>query len=62
MKTYVCKRMRLYNYLSDKGFVFYKACRDKFNPKYTVWLYEWSEKLEAAVNEYYAEVNARINS
>ena len=54
--------MRLYNYLSDKGFVFYKACRDKFNPKYTVWLYEWSEELEAAVNEYYAEVNARINS
>lgn len=62
MKTYVCKRMRLYNYLSDKGFVFYKACRDKFNPEYTVWLYEWSEELEAAVSEYYAEVNARINS
>ena len=61
MKTYVCKRLRLYNYLSDHGFVFYRACRDKFNPKYTVWLYTWSEELEKAVSEYYTMVNSEIN-
>lgn len=54
--------MRLYDYLSDKGFVFYKTCRDKFNPRYTVWLYTWSEELDAAVHQYYNEMDDRIKN
>ena len=60
MKTYVCKKIWLYEYLSNRGFVFYKACRDKFNPKHTVWLYDWSEELENAVNEYYDAHNRSL--
>ena len=39
MKTYVCKRLRLFNYLTTNGFIPFRQCADfKDNTKY-VWLF-----------------------
>ena len=54
-KTYVCKRLKLMNYLSDNNFYPYKAVRDKLNPMYYVWLYTDSDELQEAITEYYSQ-------
>lgn len=56
-KTYVCKKMRLMNYLSDKDFYPYRITRDKFNPKYYIWLYTDSEELREAIEDYYSQLS-----
>ena len=56
MKTYVCRKIRLYQYLSSKGYVPYKTCIDKYNCKRLVWLYDDSDGLRDAVEEYYAQI------
>lgn len=53
MKFYVCKRMRLLNYLMDKGFNFIKTQRDRRNPHYIVWIFKDSPELRECVEEYY---------
>lgn len=53
MKTYVCKRIRLFNFLSTKGFYPYKVDKDRRNKKYLVWLYIDTPELSNAVSEYY---------
>lgn len=53
MKTYVCKRMRMYTFLTKKGFEPYKTCVDKFNCNRLVWLYDDSDELQQAITEYY---------
>ena len=53
MKTYVCKRIRLFTFLSTKGFYPYKVDKDRRNKKYLVWLYIDTPELSNAVSEYY---------
>lgn len=53
VETYVCKKIRLYSFLTEKGFVPYKMVRDNKNPMYLIWLYDDSPKLQQAVTEYY---------
>ena len=55
MKTYVCRKIKLYAYLTSKGFVPYKTAPDKWNCKRLIWLYDDSEELQKAVSEYYSE-------
>lgn len=54
MKTYVCRKSKLYKFLTEKGFVPYDVCPDKWDCKKTVWLYDDSEEIRAAVEEYYS--------
>lgn len=50
---FLCKRMKLFTYLCEKGFVPYKTAKDENNPKYTVWMYNRSDRLNAAIEEYF---------
>ena len=54
MKTYVCRKIRLYQFLTDNGFVPYKTCADKFDCTRLVWLYEDSSMLRECVEKYYS--------
>lgn len=51
--TYVCQRLRLLEYLKDKGFTSWTTVPDLRNPKYSVWITKNSVELEKAVAEYF---------
>lgn len=53
-KTYVCRKIFLYNFLTSKGFVPFRVCPDKFDCKKYIWLYTDSPQLRDAVEEYYS--------
>ena len=53
VKTYVCKRLKLFNYLTARGFVPFKTRPDKYNSDFNVWLFIDSDKLQETVTEYY---------
>ena len=52
-KCFVCKTPRLCVYLQKKGFNFDSYRPDKYNPKFLVWIFKNSDKLQQAVSEYY---------
>lgn len=52
METFRCTRLRLCNYLMDKGFFPYKTELDPKNPKYRIYLFEETPPLTAAVTRY----------
>ena len=55
MKTYVCKRLRLFNYLTTNGFIPFRQCADfKDNTKY-VWLFADSPELQESITQYYSQ-------
>lgn len=53
-KTYVCRRVFVYEFLTRRGFVPYKTATDKFDCTKTVWLYDDSQDLRNAVEECYS--------
>lgn len=53
MKYYVCRKMRLLEFLSDKGFRYIKVQQDRKCPSRDVWIYEKTDELMYAVEEYY---------
>lgn len=55
-KHYVCRRYRLYNFLSDKGFSPESVRTDIYNPKYKVWIYIETVKLRETIEEYYSKI------
>ena len=52
--TYVCTKLFLYYFLTDKGFVPYRVAPDKRDCHKLVWLYDDSKEIRDAVDEYYA--------
>lgn len=52
---YVCRRMKLCGYLLSKGFKYEKVEPDKFNDKYSVWIFKSSPELRLAIEEYYGQ-------
>lgn len=50
---YTVKRLRLLEYLLDKGFEVAKTIPDPSNPKYKWWLFVNTPELEAVVTEYF---------
>lgn len=55
MKTYVCKRLRLYTFLKGKGFNPIATIPDRDNQKYFVWIFENDELFGKALDEYFGE-------
>ena len=55
-KTYVCKRIRLCNYLMERGFEPYKVVPDRDNPRYNVFLFTATPELHKTVIEYVNQV------
>ena len=53
-KTYVCRKIYLYRFLTKKGFEPFKVDIDKYDCKKHIWLYTDSEELRKAVEEYYS--------
>ena len=56
MKLYVCKRIRLLNYLLNKGFQFIKTEKDRTNPDYNVWIFIETPELRSEIEEYYSNI------
>lgn len=54
MKTYVCRKLFLYNFLTRKGFEPYRVAIDKYDCKKNVWLYDDCKELRVAIEEYYS--------
>ena len=52
MKTFRCTRMRLCNYLMDKGFMPYSIEPDPRNENYHIYLFEETPALTATVVRY----------
>jgi len=58
MKYYICKRLRMLEYLRKKGFVPQRTMPDINNPKFNVWQFEYTSDLEQAIRIYFAEIKA----
>jgi hypothetical protein len=53
-ETYVCKRLRLLEYLINRGFEVKATIPEPTNPKYRNWIFENSDELESVLNEYFS--------
>ena len=53
-RTYVCRKLFLYRFLTKNGFVPFKVDIDKYDCKKNVWLYTDSKELRDCVEEYYS--------
>ena len=52
-KVYVCKRMRLLSWLTERGFRPFCTRTDIYDPRYLVWMFDDSKELQDAVADYY---------
>lgn len=52
-KVFTCRRLRMLNYLRDRGFIPFKSVPEINNPKYYNWLFYNSPELEQAINEWF---------
>lgn len=55
---YYCKRLRLLEFLINKGFNPIRTQPDIRNPSYKVWVFDKTEELDKALN-YYFEVQIK---
>ena len=54
MKRFVCRKLRMLNYLMDSGFKPYSIEPSHSNSKYKVFLFEETQELSAAVIRYFS--------
>lgn len=52
--VYVCRKLKLYNFLIGHGFVPFAIRQDKYCANRIVWLFDDNEPLRTAVSEYYS--------
>lgn len=61
-KIYIVKRIRLLEFLVDKGFKNYKVIPDPTSTKkYNWFIFEDSEEIRAAANEYFDNIQKSKN-
>lgn len=58
-KVYVCKRLKLFSWLTENGFTPFKQVQDDNNPRYMCWLFVNSAQLQKSISEYYAQPTHR---
>lgn len=51
-KYYICKRLRLLEFLRNKGFLPIRTEPDIKNPRYNVWIFENSTDLLDTIDEF----------
>lgn len=51
--NFVCRKIKLYNYLSFHGFQPWTTQTDKFNCKRLIWVYRITDELKQAIDNYY---------
>ena len=49
MNKFVCKRLRLCNYLMDRGFFPYQVEPDKNNTRYNVYIFENTPAVDCKI-------------
>lgn len=54
-EVFICKRLRLYNYLSKMGFKPFGTAIDKTNPDYTNWLFDVTPELTETIRRWFGE-------
>lgn len=54
MKEYRVFTVRMAHYLTSKGFRFIRVVQDIKKPNFNNWIFEYSEELQAAIDEYLA--------
>lgn len=54
---YLCRRMKLCGFLLKKGFKYEQIVQDKYNPKYSCWLFKNTPELRNAIEEYYSKID-----
>lgn len=52
-RVYVCRKIRLCEYLLDHGYRYVKETTDIRNPERKVWIFNDSEDLRNCVESYY---------
>lgn len=52
-RPYVVKRLRLLTYLREKGFTELYNRADYDNPKYKVWIFDYTDELKSAIDKFY---------
>lgn len=52
IKIYVCKTLRLYDYLTKNNAKYIRKQRDINNPKFNVFLFEWDNNLDLLLKKY----------
>lgn len=55
-RFYTCKRLRLLEHLVGRGFKPIKTIPDANNTSYNWWLFENTEDLQAAVENYFNKI------
>lgn len=53
-KGYVCRKIRLYSFLLDKGFKPVQVRPDRDQNERLVWIFDDTQVLRNAIEEYYA--------
>lgn len=61
MSLYVCRRIKLYSFLTEHNFKPKYIQPDKYDPDRLIWLYEETDDLKRAVSFYYEQMNERRN-
>lgn len=61
MKTYVCRKLYLYYYLTQEGFIPKTTRPDKYDCKKLVWLYDDTQNLRSAVERFYSGARVVIS-
>ena len=64
MKTFLCNRLRMCTYLMDRGFHPAQVLPDADNPRYSVFLFDETPELAAAIQRYFTAdcLTARLNN
>lgn len=56
---YTCKRLRMLNYLREKGFTPVATIPEPNNVKYNWWLFENTPELQKCVTEYFEQLKVK---
>ncbi len=56
---YFCKRLRMLEWLRNRGYMPFKVMPDANNPKYNVFLFENTPELERDIELYFEELKTK---
>lgn len=61
-EIYICKRLRMLEFLRNKGHMPFKIMPDVNNPKYNVFYFTNTAELEDSIYEYFEMIEKRKNN
>lgn len=55
-KFYVCRKIKLYSFLTSKGYRCLYTRPDMYNQNRIVWIFVETDDLTKSINEYYSNI------